>query len=643
MGQVPAVGPGIAVEDGSQLLPGDEIIGGEGGVRGAVDDAVEVGPHHGAVVVGPHVQVLKVGGDGHGGAPHRPVEDGDQLGPGHVAAGGEGVLPCAVDQAEVVGKVHRVGGPGAHGGLVHIGELVGVGLAGDGHGEGVLPLLALLGEQGHGDGHLAGEARRGQVVEGGDVVGPVAGGVGVVPGPVVGGAGAVAHIPQQPAGGGLAKDHGDHRVFRVAVVEVVPGEGEAGGVTDLVPLGGGHVGLLDQDLQAAAVERVPVGPEVDAIGPRLAGGEGHLGQEGLALGSLQVVIGPLLDGEGAHLGAGDGIQRKDHRAQPGDGGGAFRGTVPLDQLVDEGEGAALVFQLVQGAGALGQAVHRPEGGAGVHPQGVDALAGEHLGAVQGTGGGDGAGVGGVGGGGHLQGGVGAHGAALGVGPLVGEGVVVGDVCLPVVEEGGGGGEDGVHPLAGLHPLLLGGEDQPVRQQPGGGDGEGILPGNHAAQGVLGLRDRQDGGGALGHGGHLAVAVHGGHLGVAGAPDHVLVPCRAQGVVHLGGELAGLPHGEELRPGGGDGDGGGGVLGHGDGTQGRPAAGGGGDGDRPRRHAPEDGGVGGLALGRGHQGGDGLVGGGPGDGRVLAALREGGGEGEGLAHRQGGGGFIQGNP
>ena len=60
----------------------------------------------------------------------------------------------------------------------------------------------------------------------------------------------------------------------------------------------------------------------------MQGGEGHLGQEGLALGSLQVVIGPLLDGEGAHLGAGGGVQFKDHRAQPGDGRGAFEALSP---------------------------------------------------------------------------------------------------------------------------------------------------------------------------------------------------------------------------------------------------------------------------------------------------------------------------
>ena len=124
-------------------------------------------------------------------------------------------------------------------------------------------------------------------------------------------------------------------------------------------------------------------------------------------------------------------------------------------------------------------------------------------------------------------------------------------------------------------------------------------------------------------------------GVAGAPDHILVPCRAQGVVHLGGELAGLPHGEELRPMGVMVTEAGGVLGHGDGTQGRPAAGGDGDGDRPLRHAPEDGGVGGLALGRG------------GTRAAMASLAEAqvmaaswllsgrvAVRGEGLAHRQG---------
>lgn len=64
VGGIAAEGSGVAIEDGGQLLAGEPAVRGEGGVRRAVDDAVDVGPDHGTVIIGADVEILKVGADG---------------------------------------------------------------------------------------------------------------------------------------------------------------------------------------------------------------------------------------------------------------------------------------------------------------------------------------------------------------------------------------------------------------------------------------------------------------------------------------------------------------------------------------------------------------------------------------------------
>ena len=78
-GHIVPHGVRVAVEDGGQLLPGHIGVGAEGGVRGAVDHPHHIAPDHRVVVIGAHVQVLKVGGDRHLGAACRPVQNRHQL------------------------------------------------------------------------------------------------------------------------------------------------------------------------------------------------------------------------------------------------------------------------------------------------------------------------------------------------------------------------------------------------------------------------------------------------------------------------------------------------------------------------------------------------------------------------------------
>ena len=262
VGRISAEGSGIPIEDGGQLLAGEPAVRGEGGVRRAVDDTVDIGPDHGTVIVGADVEILKVGADGDRGAAGGAIEDGDQLGAGHGAVGGKLGLAHAADEAEVIGKVHGVGGPGAHVAARDVLELGGVGLRADGDLDHARGLDAGGGDVGHGDGGLAHVACVGEIAQGGDVVVPLAGGVGVILIPVVGGADAMGQVPQEVTGGGLAEDHGGHGVGVGVPVEVRAGKGEAGAVAlaHIVVGGGGRDGgVIDQDLQAAVIDLVAVG------------------------------------------------------------------------------------------------------------------------------------------------------------------------------------------------------------------------------------------------------------------------------------------------------------------------------------------------------------------------------------------------
>ena len=115
-----ALGLSIAVEDGSQLLPGDGGVGGEGGVGGAVDGADLRGPGHGIGVPGVGAHVREGGNLGCGGLSLQTPDHGDHHGPGSGAVGGEFVIAHAVHDVVPQGPVDAVVIPGVS---LGVGEL----------------------------------------------------------------------------------------------------------------------------------------------------------------------------------------------------------------------------------------------------------------------------------------------------------------------------------------------------------------------------------------------------------------------------------------------------------------------------------------------------------------------------------------
>lgn len=106
--------PGVAVEQGGQLLPGDRVLGPEASVVIAQDDALLRSPGHRLGVPGAGLHVGEAGISGRR-APCQTVEDGGSHAPADGQIGGEEVGGGAGHPALFVDIGHSCGVPGAGG------------------------------------------------------------------------------------------------------------------------------------------------------------------------------------------------------------------------------------------------------------------------------------------------------------------------------------------------------------------------------------------------------------------------------------------------------------------------------------------------------------------------------------------------